>query len=72
MIEQMLESEPGAREIEENLVEAWVLVRLASRPVLLSPVISDEVLSEHSADQFARRNSSVPRGFLDPFQQLRR
>ena len=26
MIEQMLEREPGAGEIEKNLIEAWVLV----------------------------------------------
>ncbi|MFZ1123266.1 MAG: hypothetical protein WAN81_23825, partial [Candidatus Binataceae bacterium] len=26
MIEQMLEREPGAGEIEQNLIEAWVLV----------------------------------------------
>ena len=72
MIEQMLESEPGAREIEENLIKAWVLVRRAGRPVLLSAAISGEVLGEYCADQFARRNSSFPRLFLDPSQQLRR
>ena len=72
MIEQMLEREPGAGEIEQNLIEAGLLVRFAGSPVRMSAAISAEVLGEHCADQFARRNSSVPRHLLNPFQQLRR
>jgi len=72
VIEQMLEREPGAGEIEENLIEAWVLVGFVDRPAETRATISTEVLGEYCADQFARRNSSVARGFLNPFQQLRR
>jgi hypothetical protein len=71
-IEQVLEREPGAGEIEENLIEAWVLVRFVDRPAGVRAAISAETLGEHSADQFARRNSPVSRRLLDPFQQLRR
>lgn len=72
MFEQVLEREPDAGEIEENLIECALRVPLASRTVLLSAAISGEALREHSADQYARRNSSVSGRFLDPFQQLRR
>jgi hypothetical protein len=72
VIEQVLEREPGAREIEENLIEAWVLVRFVDRPAGVRAAISTEVLGEHSADEFARGNSPGPRYPLDSFEEFRR
>jgi hypothetical protein len=72
VIEQVLEREPGAGDIKENLIEAWALVGFVDRPVETRVTISTEVFGEYCADQFARRNSSFLRGLLDPFQQLRR
>src|SRR5712692_7722869 len=71
-IEQMLEREPGAGEIEENLIESALRVRLAGRCVLLNAAFPAEALGEHSVDQFARRDSPLSRGLLDSLQQLRR
>jgi len=42
VIEQMLEREPGAGEIEENLIEAWVLVGFVDRPAETRATISTE------------------------------
>ena len=44
MIEQVLDSEPSAGEIEQNLIEAWVLVRFVDRPAGVRAAISIEVL----------------------------
>jgi hypothetical protein len=72
VIEKVLEREPSAGQIEENLVEAALLVRFAGQPILPSAVLSCEVLGEYCPDQLARRNSPVSRRLLDPLQQLRR
>ena len=60
MIEQVLEGQPGAGEIEKNLIRLDCR-STAGRVVRLSVAIGAEVFGKHRADQLARCNSSGPR-----------
>jgi hypothetical protein len=72
VIEKVLEDEPGACEIKKNLVEARLLIRFGRSSVGPVGAVCAESFSEHCANQFSRRDASLPRRALDSLKQLRR
>ena len=66
----MLEGEPRAGQIEQDLIESSILILFGSCCVRMMTVLFAEALGEHCADQLARGDSSGPRAPLDSLQQL--
>jgi hypothetical protein len=65
VVEQVLEGEPRASQVEEDLIESSILTRFGGGSVRMGAALSTETLSEHRADQLARGNSPGPRASLD-------
>ena len=70
LVEEVLEGEPGAAEIEQDLVESALLIGLSTGSVGPGGIAAESV-RERRADQSSCRDASLPSDLLDAFQQLR-